>query len=914
MGVITMWKKFCVAILSICLLSGAAMISGSLFASEESTLQIIDQETKHHYINEDVSFTISSSQSDEKVLYVEGGELHGNGNSYTIPLQENSDSFTLSEIIKPGAYQGEVKAHVAKLDGSEPKQLSGSLAFTIYGKAFQSSSSEMNIGDEKQAVIYGELPPTLEHPIITYSSDDESIVSIDQEGKLTAHKEGTTQLHIVVFDGVQDEAHVLSKDDCEVKVNGVRQEEVSFDQAVSGIEEGYRFLKTDHVYANHDGEQVIGLLDQGQSGEHAYYFDEQDKQSYEVKNGRLYLVNKQETGTKEVNVYILHKDTKRLYKVSVSYDVEKQPTATDTSFAFRYDGEAVTSVVRAYQEGKNSFQISSNQSVEEVSFQLKHEADSDTLTISQTGNITVKKVTKDPVIVIATWHKQTYELPIIIQKADQKLSALSTQLHVLVSDGSFDPLIEGRNGTGVLVGEVQGDQDCMKLMTNKDGSISLLPEHAGNVSVVIYNDGDENYKKSNIITLQIQINEDPKDTTTAAWEGNEAWLKLTGSQNDSDWYTSMVSLSLHESANDATGFSYEGAYVSSATILENGTHTFPVTFQKADGTLSSPIKLNVQIDTHAPLITSITEQKIADNDVKEFIDRLTFQSVYGNGMSITIQASDALVSSQIQTSGVKEIAYHIYRIEDEQELLLEEGKKAGEQIKINIEDTGLHKVCASAVDHAGLSGEQRCITLSDDEQIPALMSSNSGLVLMSRAFSSTDDVKVSALAEEELTAFTSNLSNVDDQVVAAYEFTLNESQDVTALPEVDVLLPITKEAMDSANGVWLQKQTDDTYQEVEVSKQADAHILHLHSLQPIYYVEQAQKEEAQKASSASLLQLASNETTTQLEQSEPTAVTPFAFQPVSFDANDQKLFLYAGGGLIIFLFVILLIRSGREEY
>lgn len=914
MGVITVWKKFCVAILSICLLSGAAMISGSLFASEGSTLQIMDQETKHHYINEAVSFTISSSQGDEKVLYIEGGEIHGNGTSYAIPLQENSDSFTLSGIGKPGAYQGEVKAHVAKLDGSESKELSGSLAFTIYGKAFQSSSSEMNVGDEKQAVIYGELPPTLEHGIITYSSDDERIVSIDQNGKLTAHKEGITQLHIVVFDGIQDEAHVLSKDDCEVKVNGVRQEEVSFDQAVSGNEEGYRFLKTDHVYANHDGEQVIGLLDQGQSGEHAYYFDEQDKQSYEVKAGRLYLVSKQETGTKEVNVYVLHKDTKRLYKVNVAYEVEEQPSAINSSFAFRYDGEAVTSVVRAYQEGKNSFQISSNQSVEDVGFQLKNEVDSDTLTISQTGNITVKKVTKDPVIVIATWQKQTYELPIIIQKADQKLSALSTDFHVLVSDGSFDPLIEGRNGTGVLVGELQGDQDCMKLITNEDGSISLLPVHAGSVSVVIYNDGDENYKKSNIITLKIQIDEAPKDEASTMLEGNESWLHVTGNKGNADWYTSIVSLSLHENANDITGFSYDGAYVGSAEIHENGAHTFPVTFQKADGTLSSPIKVNVQIDTHAPLITSITEQKIADNDVKAFIDRLTFQSVYGNGMSITIQASDALVSSQLQTSGVKEIAYRIYRIEDEQEQLIEEGSQPGEQIKINIEDTGLHKVCARAEDQAGLLGEERCITLSDEEQIPVLMSSNSGLVLMSRAFSSTDDVKVSALTEEDLTTFTNTLSNVDDQVIAAYEFTLNETQDVTALPEVDVMIPITKEAMDSIKGTWFQKQADHTYQEVEVNKQADAQILHLRSLQPIYYVEQAQKEPAEAASSASLLQLAGTETNTQLEQSEPTVVTPIAFQPVSFDSYDLKLFLYAGGGLIIFLFVVLLIRSGREEY
>lgn len=910
MGAITMWRKFCVAILSICLLSGAAMISGSLFATGGSTLQIIDKKTTHHYINDDISFTLSSSQSDEVVLFIEGGEIHGNKTSYSVPLQEDSDTFTLSSMNKPGSYQGEIKAQVAKLDGSDAKELIGSVAFTIYGKAFQSETSELNLHDEKQLVTYGELPPTLTKGIVTYSSDDESIITIDEQGKIKANKEGKTKVHVVVFDGVQDEEHQLSSSSCEITVNGVNKTEVAFDQAISGSDAQYRFYQSERVFANQDGEQKIGVLDVAQSGEYAYYVDEAQTKDYEVRNGELYLLTKQEAGNKQVRIYMLYKDTNILYSLDIEYAIEPEQTEGKEPFSFRYDGKEVSSVIRQYQEGKNAFQISSNQSIEVVSFRLKHEEDSDTLTISQTGNITVKKTTNNPVIIEALWQKETYELPVIIQKADQNLHALSSEITVALSDGKFEPLLEGRNGTGVLVGELQGEEGILSLNSKEDGSISLTPLKAGDVSVSLYNDGDEHYKKSNVVNLLIHVRDDQEEASNSStWEGNLSWLQLQGEQSKSGWYTSSIALSLDTQAEELSAFSYEGAYVKEASIVENGEHIIPILFQKEEQNISLPVKLDVKIDTHAPIITTIEEREAADNDIKKFIDTLTFQSTYGTGKRITIQASDALINPNIKTSGVKEISYRVYRLEEHQDTLLLEGIQQGDTITINMEDTGVHKVCARAVDEADLTGEERCSLVSEEDHVPTLLSSNSGMILMSKAFSASVDVKVTELDTALLEAHREQGLQEEANILAAYEFTLNDTNEVNMEEQVDVVIPITRELTSSTQGTWKQKESDGTLEAVATTQMQDAVVLHLNSLEPIYYVEQ----DAQASPASSILKLTNPNTEPNTDRMESNYVTPFSFKPVVLANYDQKLLLYAGGGLIVTLFVILLVRSAREE-
>ncbi len=68
-----MWKKFCVSILSVCILGGVTFISGSLFAADESALRFTENEKGHHYVNDEFSYTVASDRNDEAILFVSGG-------------------------------------------------------------------------------------------------------------------------------------------------------------------------------------------------------------------------------------------------------------------------------------------------------------------------------------------------------------------------------------------------------------------------------------------------------------------------------------------------------------------------------------------------------------------------------------------------------------------------------------------------------------------------------------------------------------------------------------------------------------------------------------------------------------------------------------------------------------------------
>ena len=182
-----MWKKFCVSILSICLLGGATLISGSLFAADESTLRFSEN-------------TLTSDRSDETILYVGGGELHGGAFTYQIPFHE-TNIITISDIRKPGVYQGELSAEV-KSQGSS-KEISGVLAVTVYGIVYQNDTMTMEPHQQLKPQTYGTLPSDV-HPLFTYSSDNEAVAVVNEEGIITAAKEGTANIHMVVFDGTAD--------------------------------------------------------------------------------------------------------------------------------------------------------------------------------------------------------------------------------------------------------------------------------------------------------------------------------------------------------------------------------------------------------------------------------------------------------------------------------------------------------------------------------------------------------------------------------------------------------------------------------------------------------------------------------------------------------------------------------------
>lgn len=886
-----MWKKFFIAILSIALVGGASIASSQLFAASASDIQILEKDTTAHYIQDAVDFVVTTTGQKDSLQYIEGGRVEGNTESFTIPLLENTDSFRVSGFTKPGTYQGSIKASVKGEAGV--KSIEKSFTFTLYGKVFSEESVDIEVGESRQLSSYGLLPSSEQTFTYVYSSNNEDIVTIDEEGRLFGKKQGDASVTLQIY----EQEKVVSTTICQIHVKEKTEAKLQFETAIQGEDYGYRFLALPHIDEQTETAQSIGYFQLGQSGEHAFYFEDEDK--LEVRDGYVYPLEGLEKKEHTTKAYILHKDSGKLYTVSMHFTYEEEKDVLP--FVFRYDGKPVQSIVRPYQYGNNSFQIASNQSIEYVTYRLKNDSDAAYVSISQTGNVTVKAVTKEPVIITATYRKEVYELPITIEKSEQILSTKQDRMTFTIGDGAVDPRIEGRRGEGSLV-FASKDASIVDVLMHEDGTSSLLPKGVGETEIEIFNNGDDTYKKSNVITLKVQVLEE--EIEPEVFEGREEWLYISEPEGEEGWYTSPLRISLKEEA-DSTAFSYQGEWRTEVVIIENGDIVTPITFQSDDGKESTPITILASIDMQAPRITGIKEEDAADSPLKEFINQITFEKGFGRGKKITIAASDLGMDPSIKTSGVHFIQYSIYALEEEkEELLLTETKKTSEKVNVQVEDTRIHKVCARAIDHAGLQGEEVCQILT--EEAPQLYASNNtGLVFRAKANLLPSDITVvdgkESISEEQL-------ASQNGQVIAAYAFVDASMKEIPFLADLEVQLPISQAVSMEKQGSWRQKQEDGSFVEIPATYTKDTCTLTLSSLAPIIYVQ----EEPADSTIEALLQPAHPAASSQDMQLQD-QVTPLAINTFEYTAQDLSMFAYAGGALLIAMFIILLIRSAYED-
>lgn len=890
-----MWKKFCVSILSICILGGAALISGSLFAADESTLKFTENEKEHHYVDDEFSYTLASDRNEEAILYVSGGEVHGGAFTYQIPFHETA-TITISDIRKPGAYQGELSAEVRAQDG-ESKEIHGVLSFTVYGIVYQNDSMIMEPKQKLKPETYGTLPSDV-NPIFTYTSDNEAVAVVDDDGNITARKAGVTDIHMVVFDGEVDSNKRLYESVLRLEVAPKKEQGT---QIQKGEANDFRFIQTQPVIADNSDKQKIGYIEHPQSGTYQYEINAADAKQYEIHDGELYVVSKQSKGKHSVKLFIQGQEY--TYELTCEYEVSTDDKKQKEQFQFRYEGENVSSIVRSYEEGNNSFQITSNKSLDEVLFQLKDEADAQYLNVSQTGNIIVKKLSKQPIIVTAKWQDEIYECSVMIDKADQTISLPASEVSVSPDDGRFNPLIQGRMGNGSLVARLISEDECVALSYSEQGNLMIDPLKVGDAQIQIYNDGDANYKKSNAITLLVHVKE--AQTLNKEWLGNVEWLDIQGVKGQNDWFTSEVSITLKKDA-PAKQFHYGDKQYQSLYWQDNGEAALPIAFSDEQKLKSTITKVSFKIDTHAPLITSISERKAADSDWKQFIDDLTFQSVFGEGMIIDINADDTLMNADIKTSGVKEISYHIYRVDGDKETLLTSGAGQGEVVSLQVADTGTHKVCAAATDYAGLQGEELCRVL-DDAAMTHITAENTAIMLSSRIFSDNDHISVQSIED-------ANIEDIaplfpEEQISAAKGFQIEWQNHGNAVANQVIQVTIPTITQKEPLGYWVQR-SGNSYKRISAVNTKAAQILQLTSLEPIYYVETKRSATAGQLG----LYLAKPNDLIETKPNLNTEVTSVSFQPFSFADNDLHLAMVGAGAMLIICFIVLLIRSGREEY
>lgn len=897
-----MWKKFCVAVLSFILLSGIIVASQQLFAATISKVLVEQTESRDYYINEEIPFHVRSQSEVENVLFISGGHVIGNSDEYTIPLQENSADFILKDISKPGIYQGSIDAQVSYSNNASVSNITAPFSFVLYGKAFQQDSYSMQVNENVLFQTFGILPESLKNYTIQYHSSDESIARVDESGFVTALKKGTATIDVMVLD---EFGTTLSTNSCSVEVAEEEKIEVDLEKAIPGEDYDYRFIEMETLYEDQTKDKVVGTIHLGQSGTHTYYVDKGNEETIRIEDGNIILITEEKANTYQAIVYARHEESKKVYKIPVSYTVNNKKEQEETNaFSFRYQGEDVKHIIHAYQSGANTFQISSNQAISDVYFQLKDEADNAYFSVSQTGNVSIKKVTKNPVIIKATWKKQVYELPVVIEKAEQVISQDVQHIVVRSQDGAFEPIIKGAQGTGKLV-FVSGNTDVASILMSKDQQMSIQPNAVGKTSIEVYSNGDENYKKSNVLRFEIEVIED--ESIPNGLQAQKDWLLYPQIDGEEQWYHEEVVLRMNPDIETISEFSYQGEWMEELTIAENGVQSIPITFRDTEeGIESNALMIQLAIDTHAPMITKISEASVTDNPLKELLNQATFQKAYGTGKKIAIETSDFLLDKQIKVSGVTSINYKIYAVEDHQEELLLEAKEdvRNDYIEVIVDDTRPHKVCANVTDKAGLVSEETCTII--DEEIPSIASENSGITLQGRAFQTNTKLYV----EDVLSDVLADDVYLDEQVEiqAALKLTVDKENLKTQEETFDIVIPIRSQDDALHMGIWKQKQENGSYKDVTSSYDAGSCTITTDSLNTLIYVQ-----EKNTKSDLQSLTLSNPNKQTNIAQNN---IVNTAFRTSNFDVKDidTNILLCVGGGMMAILFAIILIRANHEEH
>lgn len=893
------WKKLCIALLSVGLLGSAAYVGSLLSAAEASTLQFSAQDDSEHYVGNDFSYALSGTRGEE-IINISDGTLHGNGRMYEVPFSEGN-ILHFPQLNQPGFYQGDIIAEALGEDGGSVYELKGMISFMVYGVVYRYEAYEAMIGETILPQTYGAMPEQLKDVYYLYTSDDPTVAQVDEQGYVSALGEGGCQIKMSVYDAQSDDAHLLYETQTTIHVKAAAQHTWNKELALDAEANGYRFVQSQQIMANAQKEQKIGTIALAQSGVYRYEMEEALQDTYAIRDGELYLLKPQPAGTYTISLFIIATDRAQTYELKCTYQAEEAKQSDDSDFVFRYEGKDTASIVRQFQESNNSFQITSNKNLDEVRFSLKDEADSEYLSISEMGSVQVKHVTEAPVTIIARWNQTAYELNLVIEKADQHLTCMMDDVSVSVGDGAFDPLIEGRAGSGRLSARLMGESDAVTLRYNEKGDMSVVPVAPGDALIVFSNDGDMHYRKSNEVTLRVHVLD--RQVLSDDWLGNSEWLNLEGEQGENGWFVSDVQMSLKQDS-EAKRFQYRDKVFERMVVTDNGISQLPLRFIDAEGAGSTPTRVSLKIDTHAPLITAIDEQEAADSEWKKMVNRLTFQQGFGSGMIATIDATDLLMNEDIRVSGIAQIDYRIYRMDGENQTLIQEGAQAGkDQIKVNIEDTGIHKICAHATDAAGHQGAESCKMMNGDEEV-SLRADNSGMILSGSGLLSSDRFTVHEVDAQERAqaAALLGLDAADDALIGYH---LEWDGNAETKEPLSARIPISATTMQPL--LWYQKQEDGTLSQLEAQKEDDAYVLPLSSLRDIYYVERgsARENEDLRLNQSQLMY----SHVTQASNSD----TRVALRPLSLMINNADIVLIFSGSVTAACILILLLSGNRNR-
>lgn len=512
-------------------------------------------------------------------------------------------------------------------------EVSATYDLTIY-KAEQKADFLFAKGDSDKKMTYGEAFENAanggENSPISYKSSDDSIASVDANGKVTAHKAGTVT---ITATNPADDRFNEKKISYKLTVNRADQEVVFAETSIPTLTWGDSYTnaataKTEISYKSSD--ETVATVD---------------------GNGKLTI---KKAGTVKITATAAKSDqyneASKEYTITinkanqtVSFELGKNPTTTFNVNDNNYINKATTNAIDA---GEND--ITCIFSIASGSEFVDGDIDEATGAFKIKGAGTI-------VVNVAYESNDRYKLAsgsytLTVQKANQTISFPDNTYSTVTGEAFTAPTASengAKFGTGAITYAVKEDNGGIIKSIDENTGALVFTYKAGTATIIATKAADANYKAT---TAEYTV-------TTTEWtlDTNTEYYTMTGATvNNSGWFTGNVSVTAAE------GYSLSYVQTNGNATWENiltdavtsDGDSNVITFYVKDiatGKISAQVTENIKKDTVAPTASIEVESLTV---WEKFLSIISFGAWNKDTADFTIISNDV-------TSQVAKVEYYV---------------------------------------------------------------------------------------------------------------------------------------------------------------------------------------------------------------------------------------------------------------
>ena len=462
----------------------------------------------------------------DAIFYGDTLENAATGGSVEGKVEYKSSNDSIATVDEDGNVtthkSGEVEITATIAGNDLYKDVSASYNLTIY-KAEQKAEFLFIKGLDDKEIAYGEEFENAamggENSPITYKSNDDSVASVDNNGKITTHKAGT----VTITATNPEDDRFIKKDISYKLIVTLAEQTVEFkDTVVPAITYGDEYenkatAKTEIEYSSSDEtvakvNKITGEVETLKAGTVTITATAKATEQYKASSASYTL-----TINKANQV--------------VSFALGTAPTATFNLNDNKFVNAATSSAVVAGESD-----ISCVYSIATGSELVDGEINASTgeFTIKGAGTIVVNAAFESN----DRYNIAVSSYTLTVEKASQTISFPNKSYTAYSSDSFVDPVATPSSekfGTGAITYSVKEDKDGIIHSIDASTGVIEFSNELGTATIVAVKAADNNYKESPAAEY---------DVTFTALEGADTdYYTVSGSiKNDSGWYTSNVSL------------------------------------------------------------------------------------------------------------------------------------------------------------------------------------------------------------------------------------------------------------------------------------------------------------------------------------------------------------------------------------